>query len=118
MSYKFIEFEVKKNVAHIVLNRPDAANAMDINMSLELMHAAIECDENPDIRAVLLTGKGRFFCAGGDLSGFAKAGDRMPHLLKEMRTLLNGKYTQIPCMSAGRKLVLDDSFAIGTSFGA
>jgi len=34
------------------------------------------------------------------------------HLLKEMRTLLNGKYTQIPCMSAGRKLVLDDSFAI------
>ena len=34
------------------------------------------------------------------------------HLLKEMRQLLNGKYTQIPCMSAGRKLVLDDSFAI------
>jgi len=34
------------------------------------------------------------------------------HLLKEMRQLLDGKYTQIPCMSAGRKLVLDDSFAI------
>ena len=34
------------------------------------------------------------------------------HLLKEMRQLLEGKYTQIPCMSAGRKLKLDDSFAI------
>ena len=34
------------------------------------------------------------------------------HLLKEMRQLLEGKYTQIPCMSAGRKLVLDDSFAL------
>ena len=34
------------------------------------------------------------------------------HLLKEMRTLLDGKYTQIPCMSAGRKIVLDDNFTI------
>ncbi len=34
------------------------------------------------------------------------------HLLKEMRQLLEGKYTQIPCMSAGRKLKLDDSFTI------
>ena len=71
MDFETLEFEVRDHVAHITLNRPQDANAMDVQMSLELMHASIECDETDDIRAVLVTGNGKMFSAGGDLKGFA-----------------------------------------------
>ncbi len=72
MTYKTLLFDIVEGVAEITLNRPDAANAMDPIMSKELSDLAIECDTNPDIRAVLITGAGKMFCAGGDLKGFAE----------------------------------------------
>lgn len=71
-------------VARLTLNRPASGNAIDIPLAQALMHAAIECDEDPDVRAVLLTGSGKLFCAGGDVGGFAAAGDRAPQHLKEL----------------------------------
>ena len=55
MNYETIIFEVKEQVAHITLNRPEAFNGLNIAVGKELMHAAIHCDENPEIRAVVLT---------------------------------------------------------------
>ena len=72
MSYKTLLVEIVEGVAEVTLNRPEAANAMDPVMSKELSDLAIECDSNPEIRAVLITGAGRMFCAGGDLKGFAE----------------------------------------------
>lgn len=73
MSSQRIRFSVEDGVARIVLDRPDAANAFDRQLSAELRGAAVRCDTDPAIRAVLLTGTGRFFSAGGDLSAFAEA---------------------------------------------
>lgn len=77
-------FERLGDVAKLTLNRPLAANAIDLTLARELMLAAIACDEDESIRCVLLTGTGRFFCAGGDVRSFVKAGTSIAVLLKEM----------------------------------
>ncbi len=78
MDYSTIRFEVQDSIATIQLNRPDNANALNIDMARELMQAAIRCSEDRTIRAVLLTGTGRMFCAGGDLKSFATHGSGVP----------------------------------------
>ena len=75
MDYETLAFSVTENVATITLNRPDAMNAMSPLMAKELHQAALEIDERNDVRAVILTGAGKMFCAGGDLSAFAAAGN-------------------------------------------
>jgi 2-(1,2-epoxy-1,2-dihydrophenyl)acetyl-CoA isomerase len=77
-------FERMGAVAKLTLNRPTAANAIDLRLARELMRAAIECDADDSIRCVLLTGTGRFFCAGGDVRSFADAGASLASLLKEI----------------------------------
>ena len=77
-------FEQEGAVARLTLNRPTAANAIDMTLARALMLAAIRCDEDDSIRCVLLTGTGRFFCAGGDIRDFVGAGADIGSLLKEM----------------------------------
>ena len=84
MSYETLLFQVSDGVATITINRPEAANAMNPLMAVELSEVAIVCDDDPSIRAVVITGTGRLFCAGGDLSVFAEAGDRLKSLIKKM----------------------------------
>ncbi|HCY05500.1 MAG TPA: hypothetical protein DHU16_08595, partial [Gammaproteobacteria bacterium] len=64
-----ITFDVQDKVALVTLNRPDQMNTWTPIMSRDLSDAMYECDENDDIRAVVITGAGRAFCAGADLSG-------------------------------------------------
>ena len=59
-------FNVSEHVAYITLNRPAVANAVSLELAQELEEVARECDENVNVRAVLLTGAGRIFCGGGD----------------------------------------------------
>ena len=70
MTYQSIRLEQSGPVARITLDRPDAANGMNDTMTRELADAAARCD-TPAIKAVVLTGAGRFFCAGGDLKAMA-----------------------------------------------
>lgn len=77
-------FEREDAVAKLTLNRPAAANAIDLALARQLMMAAITCDEDDSIRCVLLTGSGRFFCPGGDVRSFLTAGAAIGALLKEM----------------------------------
>ncbi|MEP6688476.1 MAG: enoyl-CoA hydratase-related protein, partial [Gemmatimonadales bacterium] len=67
MTYQFILFEVDQGVARITLNRPDVLNSIHTAMSGEIQEALAHAAREPEIRAVLLTGKGRGFCAGQDL---------------------------------------------------
>jgi 2-(1,2-epoxy-1,2-dihydrophenyl)acetyl-CoA isomerase len=71
MEFETLLVEIADGVAEITLNRPEAANALDPLMSRELSDLAIELDTNPEVRAVLFTGSGPMFCAGGDLKGMA-----------------------------------------------
>ena len=72
MSYEDIRFEVEDGVAVITLHRPEDLNTFSGKMGIELGQAFRECDENDDIRVVVLTGAGNAFCAGADMS----AGER------------------------------------------
>lgn len=84
MSYENIRFHVDDDgVAHVVLNRPKAANAFSLQLAQELADIAKVCDSDRAIRAVVLTGEGRFFSAGGDLSEFSTAGDKMDRALTD-----------------------------------
>jgi 2-(1,2-epoxy-1,2-dihydrophenyl)acetyl-CoA isomerase len=60
-------FDVADRVATITLNRPDALNALTIGLKDELLAVLIQVSNDPAVRAVVLTGAGRAFCAGQDL---------------------------------------------------
>lgn len=66
------QFEVSDGVALLTLNRPAKLNAFSAEMGRGLEEAYRRCDEDDDIGAVVLTGAGRAFCAGADLSGGAE----------------------------------------------
>ena len=67
MTYEQILFETKENVAWIRLNRPEKLNALTHHLSGEALEALAEAANDPDIRAVVITGEGRGFSAGQDL---------------------------------------------------
>ena len=67
MTYRFILFEVSQGVARITLNRPDVLNSIHTAMSREIQEALGRAAREREIRALLLTGTGRGFCAGQDL---------------------------------------------------
>ncbi len=62
-----IQLEIINGIAQITLNRPEKFNAFNREMALSLQKALDECANNEDVRAVLLTGNGKAFCAGQDL---------------------------------------------------
>jgi len=90
MDFQFLILERRDGVATITLNRPDAFNALSLGLGRELFHAALEVDEDPAIRCVVVTGAGRAFCAGGDVKDFVDNLERIGVLVKELTTYLHG----------------------------
>ena len=70
--YEQIKVEVADNIQTITLHRPEKLNAFTGQMMHEMIAAFDEADANDDVRAVIVTGSGRAFCAGADLSAGAK----------------------------------------------
>ncbi len=100
MDYANLRLDIRGGVARIILNRPDAGNALDLDTARELLDAAIHCSEDRAVRAVIVTGAGRMFCAGGDLKSFAARGDRLPAYLKEVTTSLHAALARFTRMDA------------------
>ena len=75
MELKQTILEVKNGVALITLNRPERLNAWTSTMSNELIHLFGQADQNDEVRAVVITGAGRSFCAGMDLSARSETFD-------------------------------------------
>ena len=71
MEYSQILYDVTDQVATITLNRPDKLNAFTGTMMYEMIDAFDQVDADDDVRAVIVTGAGRGFCAGADLAGGA-----------------------------------------------
>jgi 2-(1,2-epoxy-1,2-dihydrophenyl)acetyl-CoA isomerase len=62
-----VKFELRDDVAWVTLNRPDAANTINLQFGRDLLDAATRCRGTHGVRAVVITGAGRAFCFGGDL---------------------------------------------------
>lgn len=69
-------YEVRDRVARITFNRPDAANAITMEVATALREAVARAAADDDVRSVLLAGNGPRFCGGGDVASFAAAEDR------------------------------------------
>src|SRR5271169_1096386 len=69
MQFDTLIFEQREGIAYVTLNRPDRLNALNDPLVEDLRRAAAAIESNQDIRAALLTGAGRAFCAGADLLG-------------------------------------------------
>jgi enoyl-CoA hydratase/carnithine racemase len=66
--YQQIAYEVADGIATITLDRPEKLNAFTVRMQQELCAAVDEVDADPDVRVLVVTGRGRGYCAGADLS--------------------------------------------------
>jgi 1,4-dihydroxy-2-naphthoyl-CoA synthase len=76
MAYETIKYEVAEQILTITLNRPDKLNAFNAAMQKELIDAFDAADKDDNVRAIIVTGAGRGFCAGADLSSGADTFDR------------------------------------------
>ncbi len=92
MSYDTIEFTIEAGVARLVLNRPDKLNSLNDEMHEELRQALKTAAKDASVRCVLLTGNGRGFCAGQDLSDRQMMpGDEPP----DLRHTLDNNYNPL-----------------------
>jgi len=100
MRFENLIFDVQDGLARLTFNRPNAANSLNLEMVRELLDAATICSEDPTIRAVLLTGAGRFFCAGGDLKSFSAASDQVAKYVAETADTLHAAIAKFANMNA------------------
>lgn len=99
-TYTTILLDVRDGVAELTLNRPESANALNAEMARELHEAVLRCEADDAVRAVLIMGTGRFFCAGGDLKSFVARGADLPRHMKAMTTDLHGAISRMNRMDA------------------
>lgn len=98
MEYTTLLFEKKDNLAEVTFNRPESRNSLNADMAKELHHAMLTCDEDSEIRAVLLKGKGKSFSSGGDLKSFAEHIHELPFHIKDMVIFLHSAITRMARM--------------------
>ena len=64
---KSIQFKIENKIAYITLNRPEVFNSFNREMALSLQNTLDDCETNAEVRAIVLSGNGKAFCAGQDL---------------------------------------------------
>jgi 2-(1,2-epoxy-1,2-dihydrophenyl)acetyl-CoA isomerase len=110
-----LEFGIDAGIARITLDRPEAANGLNMQMAQELLQASLACRCTPSVRAVVLTGKGRMFCAGGDLKSFVENDARLEIFVKELTTHLHAAIVNFAHMRAPL-IVAVNGVAAGAGF--
>jgi 2-(1,2-epoxy-1,2-dihydrophenyl)acetyl-CoA isomerase len=95
-----VTFALDDGLARITFNRPDSGNSIRPDQSRALLEAAVRCYSDSAVRAVLLTGKGKNFCVGGDLKTFKGAGPGVGALIKETTAYLHAACSTLARMDA------------------
>ena len=90
MAYEFIELEQDGALAILRFNRPEQYNALNREMASELLDAVVELHNDDSVRAVMVTGKGNAFHAGGDIKWFDQNHAHLPILLERTIADLHG----------------------------
>jgi 2-(1,2-epoxy-1,2-dihydrophenyl)acetyl-CoA isomerase len=83
-----VRLGLEDGVAHLRLNRPEASNGLDVPLLQALHQALMTVHGEPRVRALLLSGEGEHFCAGGDVKAFAAKGEALPDYLREATSWL------------------------------
>ncbi len=84
MQFDTITYDVRDRVAHVRLNRPEGANAINPQLGHDLRTVMLEIKYDDDVKAVSVTAEGKIFCAGGDLKQFHSWGDDLPRNAHDM----------------------------------
>ena len=111
-----LKFEQQAAIVRITLDRPDHANGLDAAMGRELREAALRCERDPAIKAVILAASGRFFCAGGDINEMLQHGDQVGEALKSLADDLHAAISSFNRMPAVL-IVAVNGVAAGGGFG-
>lgn len=109
-----IHYERKDHVAQITLNRPERRNAMNLAMNGELLHGLHEAASDETIRAVLITGAGKGFCSGADLSLFQPLPE--PEQLKKI--IISNYQPMMAAIAAMKKPVIAAINGVAAGAGA
>lgn len=80
MNYETLTANIKENIAHITLNRPERLNSFDMKLGEELYDVLQDINTKPEIRAVIIKGTGKGFCGGGDVKEMYAAEDKSQFL--------------------------------------
>jgi len=99
MNFDNLIFGVQDGLARLTLNRPTAANSFNLDLAREFLETATICSEDPTVRAVLLTGAGRFFSAGGDLKNFSAAEHEISKRVAETADTLHAAISKFARMN-------------------
>ncbi|HEX7373422.1 MAG TPA: enoyl-CoA hydratase/isomerase family protein [Steroidobacteraceae bacterium] len=92
--------DYRDNVATVTLNRAEASNALNLDMGKDLLNAALQCEHDRNVRAVVVTGAGKHFCFGGDLKGMSEQGAGVTTYLNELTTYIHSAITCFARMRA------------------
>ena len=89
MNFKTLILTIyERQIATLTLNRPDVHNALSLEMIRELRQLVVDLNNHPHVRAVILTGSGKSFCAGADLRWMQKiATQKRKHRIAEATEL-------------------------------
>jgi 2-(1,2-epoxy-1,2-dihydrophenyl)acetyl-CoA isomerase len=113
--FEHIIFDKQGAIARLALNRPDAANGLDSLMASELNQAAQLCSSDPELKAVVLSASGRFFCAGGDIKEMLSHGDEVGEAVKSLADDLHSAIATLSRMQAAL-IVAVNGVAAGAGF--
>ena len=105
---------VSDGLAHIVLNQADRGNPIDGVFCREMKALAVELSEREDVRAVLISGKGRFFSVGGDIKSFARERAVIPRIIQNWTADLHSAIGRLVRMRAPVVVAVHGSVAGGS----
>lgn len=117
MSDPAIRFELRDGIARLTLSQPQRGNPFDLAFCAELRAHSIECDENPEVRAVLISAEGKYFSVGADLKWLAADREQLPRKLKTATADLHMAITRLsrcnaPVVLAAHGLVTGGATAL------
>lgn len=109
MSFNTIRYEVSEQILTITLNRPEQLNAFTVEMAKELIRAFNQASDDDEVSAIVVTGAGKAFCAGMDLSSAGNVfglNEELQPSLDDMRTRLHDPAIEEGVRDTGGQLTL------------
>lgn len=90
--------DINGSVARLTLNRPESGNAINVALARAFHAAVLACEADEGVRCIVIGGRGRLFCAGGDVRALHAAASELPALLKEITAPLHAAYLRLAQM--------------------